>query len=226
MLSGDRTIGLPPFVIDCDTGRDDALAIWSALALRWPLRAIVASYGNVDVEKVTDNCARVLHLAGRNDIPLLPGTSRPSRNHRGFRETVLPRQSAAGNGLCDIELPKASSPLPKPLSPAAMAGEIEKLAAENGPLHYIILGPATNFAALAGQLGANLSTCVSSVTMMGGTFSPLREELGKPDFNVVCDPFAVRDLLARNIPVAFVPVNATWTLNHYRPEAGRFVGNG
>ncbi len=83
---------LKPFILDCDTGRDDALTIWCAIALGLPFAGAVASYGNVVMTSVLDNTARVLSLAGCDNIPLFAGASRPSATMPPMKISMAPRQ--------------------------------------------------------------------------------------------------------------------------------------
>jgi purine nucleosidase len=202
-----------PLIIDCDTGRDDALAIWAALGLGLNLAGVVASYGNVPLANVIDNSARVLALMGREDIPLFAGAAAPSQHHRFYGKIVLPRQEKSGNGLCNLEFPKAGRALPDPLSPEDLARNIMRIAGEKGPLDYIILGPATNFAALCKILGDTVNQFISSVTMMVGKYGDLWDAAPAADFNLVCDPFAVRDILACGLAPRFVTLNTTWPIS-------------
>ncbi len=200
-------------VIDCDTGRDDALALWLALGLKEnPVVGVVASYGNVALEQVVDNTARVLSLAGRDDIPLYAGAATPLRKHRGWYDVVLKRQASSGNGLCNLKYPPALRPLPVPLDPAALAAQIMALAKEHGPLDYVVLGPATNLAGLCAVLGDNFTRAIHSITIMGGRFDALWDENPVGDFNMVCDPDAVDFVLKKNLNPRFVPLNTTWPI--------------
>lgn len=202
-------------IIDCDTGRDDALSIWLALALGMDLSAVVTSYGNTIIENVSENSARVLSLAGRNDISLWQGTSCPSRAHKGFTDIVLPRHDKAGNGLCNLELPLAPRKAHL-LGPADMAAHIRESAKKKGAIDYIILGPATNFSAVCDELGSDLSSVIATVTMMGGKMDALWQQMPGADFNIVCDPYAVGNVLSRcaaqGVPVRLVPMNVTWPI--------------
>jgi inosine-uridine nucleoside N-ribohydrolase len=203
---------LTPFIIDCDTGRDDALAIWTALALDLPLAGVVASYGNVPLENVADNTARVLALMGRDDIPLFAGAAAPLLPHSAYDRIVLPRQAVSGNGLCNLDFPKAKRVLPAPLTPSQLAAQIVHVAEEKGPLDYIILGPATNFAGLCAVLGGNAAQFFASVTMLGGKLDALWDGAPSADFNLACDPFAVRQILERGLHPRFITLNTTWPI--------------
>lgn len=196
--------------IDCDTGRDDALTLWTALALKMPLAGVLCSYGNVALPRVADNTARVLSFGGGGGIPVFAGAAGPLHAHRGFRETTLPRQKISGNGLCGVLLPPA--PAPAPLPPADLAAAIEGIARDKGPLDYFIIGPATNLASLCGLWGEKTKDILARVTMMGGKTGALWDEMPGADFNLACDPFAARALLQRGLGVRFVTMNTTWPL--------------
>lgn len=67
-----------PIMRDCDPGVDDAIAL--LLALGSPeigIRAITTVAGNVDDALTATNACRVLALAGREDIPVHAGRTRP-----------------------------------------------------------------------------------------------------------------------------------------------------
>lgn len=204
-------MSLKPFIVDCDTGRDDALLLWCALALNLPLAGVVASYGNVAMSNVLDNTARVLALAGREDVPLFAGASRPSRRHAGYENVVAPRQKKSGNGLANIHLPRTERKLPEYGGPGLLAESIEAIAKDNkGPVDYILIGPATNLAAICNALGGRTKEVIGTVTMMGGKFQPLWDQIPGADFNVLADPYALHAVLDAGVEIRFVPMNATY----------------
>src|SRR3954453_18137799 len=91
-----------PLVIDTDPGIDDALAILLALASpEVDLRLVTTVHGNVELAQTTENALRVLHLAGRSDVPVAVGA----------RESLVhPQPERAGHvhgaaGLGGVELP-------------------------------------------------------------------------------------------------------------------------
>lgn len=62
----------------CDPGIDDSLAImYMMMDPEIELVGIVTSYGNVTREQATANAAYLMQLAGRTDIPIIPGASQP-----------------------------------------------------------------------------------------------------------------------------------------------------
>jgi inosine-uridine nucleoside N-ribohydrolase len=218
-----------PLIIDCDTGRDDALSIWIALASGYDLAAVVASYGNTTLDNVCENCARVLALAGRADIPVWRGESRPSAAHCGVAGVILPKQLASGNGLCDLELP-VSPQSALPMDAAKRAAALRRIAGEKGGVDYIILGPATNCAATLAALADEAPQVIARVTMMGGKTGALWDEMPGADFNLACDPFAVKAVLEEtarhDIPLRFVPMNVTWPIMLDLPQLESLTARG
>lgn len=208
-----------PIIIDCDTGRDDALTLAVAVKqVTAPLVGVVTSYGNVPLKQVTENTARVLALLGKEDIPILPGASQSSQPELAA-ELLAKRHASMGNGLCNLELPPSDRTLRPPMAPEALARSLEKLAKQHGALDYVIIGPATNFAAVADILGPKLPQVVNSVTMMGGKLGKLWDEVpGGADFNIACDPKAAQRALNAGVPARIVPMNVTWPIALNVPE--------
>ena len=194
------------YIIDCDTGRDDALALWLAQR-RLDLAGVVASYGNVSQPQVHLNTAAILAYSGHRVPVLMRGADGPDCHHPLYERIVLPRQRNSGNGLCNLEF---SPPAAMPEDEDLLHG-LQRLVQDRGRLHYLITGPATRFARLCRELGESVHDYVAGVTMMGGKFALWAEQPG-PDFNIAADPFAIRDILASGLPVCFVPMDATWPI--------------
>lgn len=66
-------------ILDLDTGIDDTLAIAYALgsADEVDLIGVTGTYGNVTVRRGVRNSLAVLHLFGRDDVPVYPGVDHP-----------------------------------------------------------------------------------------------------------------------------------------------------
>lgn len=205
-------LSAPALIIDCDTGRDDALAIWLALKWKRNLVALAASYGNTTRDNVIENCLRVLAFAGRPDIPVLVGPAAPPQTHKGVDDVIVPRQRTSGNGMCNLELPASGVRTPSPLNAPAMAARVAELAAIHGKLDYVVTGPASNLAAMLKVWGTDAQKHIARITMMGGKLSPLWDSMPTPDFNIICDPYAVDTLLASGIETRLVSMNTTWPI--------------
>src|SRR5881394_3201935 len=66
------------FILDCDPGHDDAIALLLALASpELELLGVTTVSGNQILEKTTANAIRILEYVGRQDIPVAAGADRP-----------------------------------------------------------------------------------------------------------------------------------------------------
>jgi purine nucleosidase len=67
-------------IIDCDPGVDDAVALLLALAApELDVLAITTVAGNAPLKKTTRNALMLRQIAGREDVPVVPGVDRPLR---------------------------------------------------------------------------------------------------------------------------------------------------
>ncbi|MBU0858950.1 MAG: nucleoside hydrolase [Alphaproteobacteria bacterium] len=211
-----------PFIIDCDTGRDDALTIFAATARGLKLAGLVSSYGNVNIDQVTENCARVCQFAQRADMPIIRGASEPLQRYPSFESVIVPRQNKSGNGLCNIELPPAKN---SQIGTDGVAEEFLRLHEKHGRMDYVILGPASNFAMLCQHFSPDIHDYIGDVYMMGGKLSPLWEEMPGADFNILCDPLAVKTIMDAGIVIHFVPMNFTWPIALTVPQLEALRGS-
>lgn len=101
-----------PLVIDTDPGIDDALAILLALASpEVDLRLVTTVHGNVELAQTTENALRVLHLAGRSDVPVAAG----ARESLVYRQPERAGHVHGETGLGGVELePSPATPDPRP----------------------------------------------------------------------------------------------------------------
>ncbi|MDX9688939.1 MAG: nucleoside hydrolase [Proteobacteria bacterium] len=210
---------LSPFILDCDTGRDDALAILYALKKELPMQAVFASYGNTTLNNVVDNCLRVIPLGG-GKTPVFIGEEHPLSSHPLYEDVVLPRQEQAGNGLCNVLLPD-SGRAGTPLTAVERAAWIDEKARRVGPVDYYITGPATNFAAMLPHLA---SGSIRRVVMMAGRLGNQWAKMPTPDFNIACDPPAFQMLLESSFEIVLVPVNTTYLIHLSLPEINELEG--
>lgn len=186
-------------VIDTDPGVDDLVAL--ALAARSPqidLVAVTTTYGNAPLEATTRNARHVLSLAGRPDVPVVPGSAAPMRR---TAHTARVRHGPEGAG--DAPVPPAEPVTP---TPAAIA---DVLAKAPKPVTLVTMGPLTNLAA-AIERGPELlrSTIERHVGMFGNLETDL-DGVRHADFNTWCDPEAAhRGLLAR-LPTTMVTLDAS-----------------
>ena len=183
------------YIIDCDPGHDDAVAILlAASALK--ISGITTVYGNAPVELTTRNALDFLDLAGLN-IPVFRGSEAPLRRSRTDANVH------GRSGLDGAELPASER---RPQTTGAV-DFIAQQAARPGGVSIIATGPLTN---LARALSAypHVESGITSLSIMGGSAgrgntTPVAE------FNAFSDPEALDALLASSIPMHMIGYDIT-----------------
>jgi pyrimidine-specific ribonucleoside hydrolase len=202
-LVEDQQVPTPiPLVIDTDPGIDDALAI--LLALGSPevdLRLVTTVHGNVELEQTTDNALRVLHLAGRSDVPVAAGA----------RESLIhPQPQRAGHvhghaGLGGVLLPE---------SPAGIDGRpavvvlADLLVTSEMPVTVAAIGPLTNLALLL-RVYPDAAARIGRLVIMGGSAGRGGNVTAAAEFNVWSDPEAAHAVLTSALPTLLVGLDVT-----------------
>jgi purine nucleosidase len=148
-------------LLDCDPGIDDALAI--VFGCGHPgldLVGLTTVSGNVNLDTVTGNALSVLELAGRPDVPVVPGSARPL-----LRPTLDARDVHGEGGLGAARLPAAQA---RPAPGHAVDYLIDTIGAAPGEITLIATGPLTNIA-LAVRREPRLPGWVRDFVIMGGS---------------------------------------------------------
>ena len=179
-----------PVIIDCDTGIDDANALVIACAsARLDIRAVTTVAGNTVIENSTRNTLNVLHLLGRDDIPVGRGAAGPIFGPLRAAASTHGEDGLGGYRF-EQDATAALSPLP---APELIARTLE---ASCEPVTLIALGPATNVAALLLQR-PDLHAKIEKIVFMGTSD---QRSLFRT-FNIRVDPEAFRICLESGLPV-------------------------
>jgi pyrimidine-specific ribonucleoside hydrolase len=208
-----------PLVIDTDPGIDDALALLLALASpEVDLRLVTTVHGNVDLDQTTDNALRVLHLAGRSDVPVAVGAA---------TSLVVPQTARAGHvhgtaGLGGVVLPPSPAAVdPRP----AVVALAELLLTSHEPVTVAAIGPLTNIALLL-AVYPDAAARIGRLVVMGGSASRGGNVTAAAEFNVWADPEAAAVVFRAGLPTVMVGLDVT--LPTVLTEAGiaRFAAAG
>lgn len=173
-------------VIDNDGGVDDCTAIWWALtAPDVEVVALVATWGNTERDAVAANLCRILHAAGRADIPVVLGASDPS-GPSPLSDRAAHVHGADGLGGYADEWPTgAVSPSDEPV--ADLLARL--VAAAPGGLDLVTTGPLTTLASVLAER-PELAAGFRSLTVMGGSVLAGGNALPAAEANVAHDPQA------------------------------------
>lgn len=186
-------------VIDTDPGVDDLVALaLAAVSPDFDLAAVTTTYGNASLEATTRNAREVLRLAGRSDVPVLPGSAAPLRR---TAHTAPVRHGPDGAG--DAPVPPAAPVAPVP----AVIADV--LAGETGLVTLLTMGPLTNLAAAVERAPDLVRRRLARHVGMFGNVGIDLDRERRADFNTWCDPEAADRILRASLPTTMVGLDAS-----------------
>lgn len=208
-------------IVDTDIGTDvdDCLALAFLLGSpEFALEGITCVYGDVALRGRM--VRKLLHLAGRDDVPVMLGVEQPLLRRRpvywlGFE----------GEGLLEDGDDRR---LPPPAAEHAVDFLVRTVMENPGQIHLLAIGPLTNVA-LAVQREPRLPAALGHLTMMGGALrGPGSFGLPYAEHNVACDPEAAHVVLAAANPTttSLVPLDVTTRVSIRRETVDRLLATG
>lgn len=193
-----------PFLIDCDTGTDDAIAIMAALGCpQIQVKAVTSVNGNVSENFTSQNNLDLMEYLGRTDIPVAHGAVRPLLSGIVNDEGGSGTHGKTGFGTVSLPPARHSS------FDRRVASELiyDLAVACEGALELLVIGPMTNIAiALCNH--RDLAGLIKHIWFMGGAVqggnvSPTAE------FNIWVDPEAAHIVFQSGIPMTMVGLDVT-----------------
>lgn len=212
------------FIIDTDTGADDASAlIYAASQKNCKIEGVTVLMGNVDLEQGTKNALMALELVGC-DAPVYKGAD---TTYDGEDKVAFSVFGADGMGEADLVHPTATAQ-----DGDAVDFILDTVRDNPGEIEILCLGPATNIAR-AIEKDPEAMKQVKMIWSMGtsglgpGNASPVAE------FNVYSDALAYKKLMDADLPTTVVGLDmcdgdAMWTDEQFDElkelnETGKFV---
>ena len=190
-------------LVDCDPGRDDALAIAMLLAstAEIELVGITAVAGNVPLVLTYRNARFICDLCGFPEVPVHAGADRPLA-----REPVTGTRAHGENGLegMEVDVPPVAVE-----SGGAVAFMNETLrAAKDDEITLVAIGPLTNVAILVAD-SPELLPKIRQIVLMGGASRAGGNVTPAAEFNIFADPHAAARVLDCGRPLTVVSLDAT-----------------
>ena len=193
---------MKPVIIDTDPGIDDVAALLLALASpELEVVALTTIYGNSSVNACTSNALHLLKTAGRLDIPVYRGASKPLLRpaNEGWASHI--HGSDGLGGISDVEeTTGAADPISGKHAALAM---IETVMARPGEVTILALGRMTNVA-LALTLEPEFAGSVREVIVMGGAVTVPGNVSQVATANLHEDPEAAAILYQSGAPIVQV----------------------
>jgi purine nucleosidase len=174
-------------VLDCDPGIDDALALLLACGSpELELLGITTVAGNRPVDITALNACRIMDLAGRHDVPVFAGASRPLTQAQARCNLVH-----GEDGLGGVQLPCGRRPAAEHASDFIAR---TLLAEPAGSVTLVAVGPLTNLALAEIEHPGLLQRAKSLVVMGGAAFRP-GNITPCAEFNFHADPLAAHTVM-------------------------------
>jgi len=207
-------------IIDTDPGQDDAVAILLALASpELEVLGITCVAGNVPLALTQRNARIVCELAGRPDMPVFAGATRPM-----VRSLVTAEYVHGKSGLNGPELWEPTMPLRKEHAVDFIVKTLRTN--RDGAVTLCVLGPLTNIA-LALIKAPDIAGHIHEIVLMGGGCFEGGNTTPAAEFNIYVDPHAAKVVFSSGIPLVVMPLDLTHTTMTTRTRVSRFraLGN-
>jgi inosine-uridine nucleoside N-ribohydrolase len=201
-------------ILDTDPGADDAIAI--LLALNSPeldVKALTVVAGNVVVEQGVKNALKLVSLAGRCEVPVARGASRPL-----VQKLVTAEFFHGANGLGNVELSAPACAADPRFAPDLILELIHQYPHE---ITLVPVGPLTNIA-LALRKDPSIVGLVKEVVLMGGSIAG-GNATAAAEANIYNDPEAARAVFEAGWPLTMVGLNVTEKTLFTRADRNRLA---
>ncbi len=202
-------------ILDVDTGSDDAIAIMLACYCRQvEVVGICSVDGSRPVDNATDNTLRVLHLVGREDIPVYRGCPGPMVkeiykdridvwNNPKYRPVFPIRERARFHidfdYLDEAEVTCQNTP--------AVSFYVDYLRNTKEKVTLVATGPLTNLG-MAFRIAPDIVNNIEELVIMGGG-DTITNISSSAEGNIWRDPEAAARVLASGANIILVPCDAT-----------------
>lgn len=183
------------FLIDTDTGSDDAVALM--MALRHPdidIEAITVVAGNVPMKQGVQNALYTVELCGKN-VPVYEGLAKPL-----VVELHTAQDTHGEDGMGDIGLDLYGR---QPAEGHAVQVILDTVRANAGAIDLVTLGPLTNVA-VALTLDPSLAEQINHCYIMGGTSDNFGNVTAVAEYNIWADAEAARIVFESGMPITMI----------------------
>jgi purine nucleosidase len=197
------------FLIDTDTGSDDAVAL--VMAMRHPdvhIEAITVVAGNVPVDQGVQNALYTIELC-QQSIPVHRGMAAPLT-----RPLETAQYVHGQDGMGDIGLELAGR---SPASSDAIRVLLDTIHQFAGDLTLVTLGPLTNIAVALRQ-DPSIAQAVSECIIMGGTGRGHGNITPVGEYNFWADPEAAKIVFESGMPIKMVGWDISRTYAVFNPK--------
>ena len=171
-----------PIIIDCDPGQDDAIGLLLAMSSpdELDILGVTTVAGNVPLALTERNARQVRDIAGRRDVPVYAGCSKPM-----VRDLITAEHVHGKTGIDGIDIVEPKQPLEKQHAVDFIVDTLS--GADNDSITLVPMGPLTNIGQ-AFTKDPSILRNVEQIILMGGAMREGGNISPSAEFNSVAMP--------------------------------------
>jgi len=192
-----------PIIIDCDPGQDDAIGLLLAMSSpdELDILGVTTVAGNVPLALTERNARQVCDIAGRGDVSVYAGCSKPM-----VRDLVTAEHVHGNTGIDGIDIVKPERPLADKHAVDFIVDTLN--AADKESITLVPMGPLTNLGQAFTQDPSVLEK-VEQIVLMGGAMREGGNISPSAEFNMLVDPHAAEVVFRCGRPITVMGLDVT-----------------
>ncbi len=192
-----------PIIIDCDPGQDDAIGLFLAMSSpeELDILGVTTVAGNVPLALTERNARQVCDIAGRTDVPVYAGCSKPM-----VRDLVTAEKVHGKTGIDGIEIVEPKQPLENKHAVDFIVDTLNGAGQES--ITLVPMGPLTNLGQAFSQAPSILEK-VEQIVLMGGAMREGGNISPSAEFNILVDPQAAEIVFRCGCPITVMGLDVT-----------------
>ena len=205
------------FILDVDTGVDDAFALM--FAARHPevnLIGVTCVDGNTNLKQVVINTLKVLDAAEAKEIPVAAGAARPLIDEPRYAEHVH-----GVDGLADLGTPESTRVVDKRPAVELLRDLIEQ---SKDPVTLIPLAPLTNIALFLRSFPETAKK-LERIVLMGGS-AGAGNATATAEFNIWHDPESAAIVFNSGVPITMYGLDVFMDLRMNESHSSKLITSG
>jgi len=190
-------------IIDCDPGQDDAIGLLLAMSSpdELDILGVTTVAGNVPLALTERNARQVCGIAGRSDVPVYAGCSKPM-----VRDLVTAEKVHGKTGIDGIDIVEPKQPLEDKHAVDFIVDTLNCAGQES--ITLVPMGPLTNIAQAITKDPSILGK-IEQIVLMGGAMREGGNISPSAEFNILVDPHAADIVFRCGRPITVMGLDVT-----------------
>ncbi len=192
-----------PIIIDCDPGQDDAICLLLAMSSpdELDILGVTTVAGNVPLALTERNARQVCDIAGRADVSVYAGCSKPM-----VLDLVTAEHVHGNTGIDGIDIVEPERPLADKHAVDFIVDTLN--AADQESITLVPTGPLTNIGQ-AFTKDPSILRNVEQIVLMGGAMREGGNISPSAEFNILVDPHAADVVFRCGRPITVLGLDVT-----------------